>query len=166
MSVQAAVAMVLSKASNSALNSFLLNQYGDGSWSLPGGTLEAGESAVDGAVRAVGAITGLPPRALHVHPFPVLATDATSGTGKSYLVAHYFAWVERDFQARSRTRDFVQHTCHTRPHSLLPFFRALISCALVSELVFSYVSPTLFRKRRRLANGGKGLPASGSPSKR
>ena len=132
MSVQAAVAMVLSKASNSALNSFLLNQYGDGSWSLPGGTLEAGESAVDGAVRAVGAITGLPPRALHVHPFPVLATDATSGTGKSYLVAHYFAWVERDFQARSRTRDFVQHTCHTRPQSLLPFFRAPLSCALVS----------------------------------
>lgn len=76
-----------------------------GPWSLPGGKLELGESAVAGAVREISEETSLPPAALKVHPRPITATDAivpndAGGYLYHYCIVQCFAWVDAEYEDR------------------------------------------------------------------
>lgn len=79
------------------------NSPGKGKWSLPGGKLELGESTLEGALREIREETGLPTRALELHPAPFTSTDAIYyGTRDSselefhYVISQCFAWVRDD----------------------------------------------------------------------
>ena len=87
-----------------------------GAWSLPGGKLELGESAVAGAVREISEETSLPPAALKVHPRPITATDAIVPNDAGGFLYHYcivqcFAWVDAEYEDRVMPGDDAAQAC-------------------------------------------------------
>mmetsp|Transcript_13157 Transcript_13157/g.27999 ORF Transcript_13157/g.27999 Transcript_13157/m.27999 type:complete len:183 (+) Transcript_13157:376-924(+) len=97
---RAAVSCVLARVRPDPL--YLLVKRGKapglGMWSLPGGSLELGESTLEGAVREVWEETGLPSKALFLHPLPITSTDAiypseSGGYSFHYVISQVHAWV-------------------------------------------------------------------------